>query len=528
LLLAVPECQVLDVSSFRVLADVARATAGALLHKPAFVTAQKSVTFGDVNVRMNRLANGLAARGLRPGDRVAVLSRNRPEFVEVCGASKGGLAVLPLNWRLSQDELQYPLTDGEPRAVIADSEFAPQLEALRPALPFVGHYVCFDQPPAGWESYEALLAAASPSEPAADVTPLDLLCLMYTSGTTGRPKGVELTHGGLIRNVQTAATALLSLTEDDVVLAVMPFFHVGGMWYHAFPAYARGCTSIVQSEFTPAGVMSAIERHGITVAHLVPTMISALVNDPGLAKANLSSLRLMYYAGSSISEELLRKAMAALPRCGFVQSYGSTEGGVITALTEDDHRDALAQPHHARRLLSSGRAVGCDVKVMDVSPDGIGEIAVRSDRTMLRYWRNPAATEQAFTSGWFRTGDLGVVDKVGYVTIADRKNDMIVSGGENVYPREVEDALARDPDILEVAVFGVPDPHWVEKVTAAVVLRPGSSAAETELLRRVRARLAGYKCPKQIFLRDGLPKNGAGKILRSELKRIYGSSARQG
>jgi acyl-CoA synthetase (AMP-forming)/AMP-acid ligase II len=523
LLLAVPGCQVLDVSSFRVLADVARATAGAFPDKPAFVMAQRSISFAGVNVRMNRLANGLAARGLRPGDRVAVLSRNRPEFVEVCGASKGGFAVLPLNWRLTQDELQYPLTDGQPKAVIADSEFAPRLEALRPALPFVGHYICFDQPPAGWESYEALLAAASPSEPSVDVAPADLLCLMYTSGTTGRPKGVELTHGGLIRNAQTTANALLSLKEDDIVLVVMPLFHVGGMWYHAFPAYARGCTSIVLPEFTPAGVLSAIERYGITVAHLVPTMISALVNDPALAKADLSSLRLMYYAGSSISEELLRKAMAALPGCGFVQSYGSTEGGVITALSEDDHRDALARPDRARRLLTSGRALQCEVKVIDAAPDGIGEIVVRGDRTMQGYWRNPAATEQAFASGWFRTGDLGRVDTEGYVTIADRKHDMIVSGGENVYPREVEDALARDPDILEVAVFGLPDPHWVEKVTAAVVLRPGSSATETDLLQRVRAKLAGYKCPKQIFLRDGLPKNGAGKILRGELKRIYGA-----
>jgi long-chain acyl-CoA synthetase len=513
-----------ELSSFQVFADVARGVAAAFPDKPAFVTDQASVTFADANARMNRLVHALAARGVMPGDRVAVLSRNRPEFVEAYGAAKGGFAVLPLNWRLSQEELLYPLTDGEPKVVIADGTFAPRLEALRTALPFVKHYLCFDQPPtSGWDSYETLLAGAPALEPSADVKPTDLLCLMYTSGTTGRPKGAELTHAGLIRNAQTAASALLGLREDDVALAAMPFFHVGGMWYHLFPAYARGCTSIIRAEFTPQGVLSAIEQQGVTFAHLVPTMISALINDPGLRQADLSSLRLVYYAASSISEDLLRQAMAAFPRCAFVQSYGSTEGGMITALTARDHRDALERPDGARLLLSTGKPLNCEVKVIDIAPDGIGEIAVRSDRTMARYWRNPAGTDQAFAGGWFLTGDLGFIDADGYLTIADRKNDMIVSGGENVYPREVEDALARDPDIMQAAVFGLPDPHWVERVAAAVVLRAGSSATAVDLLQRVRTRLAGYKCPKQIFLCEDLPKNGAGKIIRSELRRLYGS-----
>jgi acyl-CoA synthetase (AMP-forming)/AMP-acid ligase II len=513
-----------DISSFQIFGDAARTTAALLPHKPALVMGERTTSFADVNTRMNRLANGLAARGLRPGDRVAILSRNRPGFIEACGASKGGFVVLPLNWRLTPEELQFPLGDGEPKAVIADAGFAAVIETLRPMLPFVSHYICFDAPPTGWEPYEALLAGAPADEPAVAVKPADLLCLMYTSGTTGRPKGVELLHGRMMRNAEVAATGVMDLTADDVVLDVMPLFHVGGLWYHAVPAYARGCTGVVLPEFKPAAVLAAIARHRITVAHLVPTMINALINDPAFAHTDVSSLRLMYYAGSSISDDLLRRAMAALPGCGFVQSYGSTEGGVITALGEAEHRDAMAHPDRARRLLSSGTARHCDVKVIDAAPDGIGEIVVRSERTMARYWRNPAATEQAFTSGWFRTGDLGVVDADGFVTIADRKNDMIVSGGENIYPREVEDALARDPDILEVAVFGVPDPHWVERVTAAVVLRAGATASEAELIARVRTRLAGYKCPKQMFVRDALPKNGAGKIQRGELKRIYGAA----
>jgi acyl-CoA synthetase (AMP-forming)/AMP-acid ligase II len=217
--------------------------------------------------------------------------------------------------------------------------------------------------------------------------------------------------------------------------------------------------------------------------------------------------------------------MAAFPRGTFAQGYGSTEAGMITALTGDDHRDAAAHEGPAYKLRTCGRPLGCEVQVLSPGPDGIGEIAVRSDRTMRGYWRNDDATMKAFAGEWFRTGDLGFIDADGYVTIADRKNDMIVSGGENVYPREVEDAFAGDPDVLEVAVFGLPDPHWIERITAAVVLRSGSSATEAELLARLRAKLAGYKCPKKIFLRDELPKNGAGKILRAELKRIYGTSS---
>lgn len=512
----------MDPSSFQVFGDVARAAALALPGKAAFVTPQKTVTFFDVNSRMNRLVATLCARGLRRGDRVAILSRNRPEFVEAYGVSKGGLVALPLNWRLTPEELLFPLTDSEPKAIIADPASIKRIEALRPSLSFIEHFISFEQAPAGWESYEALIAGSHPSEPSADVKPADLACLMYTSGTTGRPKGVELTHHGLVRNAQVAATDLLGLAHDDIGLAVMPFFHVGGMWYHLFAAYIRGCTSIVQPEFSPAAVFSAIEQHKITFAHLVPTMISALVNDPGLANANLSSLRLMYYAGSSITEEALRSAIKAFPRCAFVQSYGSTEVGVVSALGDDDHRDALADRARSVRLMSSGRPLQCEVKVADAGKDGIGEICVRSERTMSRYWRNADATMQAFDSGWLRTGDLGTVDADGYVTISDRKNDMIVTGGENVYPREVEDALANDPDVLDVAVFGLPDPYWVEKVAAAVVLRPGAEVSADALLRRVRTRLAGYKCPKEIRFCESLPKNGAGKVLRRELRRAYG------
>ena len=511
----------MDWASISVFSDAVRAVATAFPDKPALVGDGYSLTFSAIDMRMNRLANGLAALGVRPGERVAVLSRNRPEAFEAYGASKTGLVVLPLNWRLARDELLHPLTDGEPAVVLASPEFGDLIDALRLQLPWVRLYICFGPPSAGWLGYEDLLAQASPAEPIAQANASDLLCLMYTSGTTGKPKGAMLTHGGLMRNCRAAADWMLGLRPNDIALAAMPLFHVGGMWYHLFPAFVSGCTTVLAPEFSAANILALLERHGVTYSHFVPTMISALVNHPDVTKTDLSKMRIVYYAASTMPVELLCQAMATFPHCDFMQGYGSTEGGMITALTAEDHSQAVATNDRAARLSSCGRALHCEVAIRDADATGIGEVAVRSDRTMAGYWRNPAASNAAMSDGWFRTGDLGTLDQNGYLTIADRKNDMIVSGGENVYPREVEDALSQDPCILQVAVFGIPDPHWVEKVVAAVILRPGHSATPDEIRDRARSRLAGYKCPKQIVLCDDLPKSGAGKILKRQLRQTF-------
>lgn len=514
----------MDWDTIKVFGDATRGAARRVPDKPALVADGGSVTFAAADARMNRLAHALLRLGLTPGDRVAVLARNRPEVVEAYGATKAGLVVLPLNWRLAPEELMHPLADGEPAAVLAEPNFIPVIEALRDKAPSLRHFVCLGSAPDGWLDYETLLAAAPATEPGIAVAPDDLLCLMYTSGTTGRPKGAMLSHGGLMRNTRAAADWMLRLTPDDVALACMPLFHVGGLWYHLFPAYALGCPTVLLPEFSPGRVLDALARHRVTYAHFVPTMINALLADPAVRTADLSRLRLVYYAASSIPVDLLRRAMAAFPHCDFMQGYGSTEAGMITELTAQDHRDALASPDAAARLLTCGQALRCELRILDPDRHGIGEIAVKSDRRMAGYWRNPSATAAAVQDGWLRTGDLGRLDDAGYLTIADRKNDMIVSGGENVYPREVEDALYRDPAVLEAAVFGVPHPHWVEQVTAAVVLRPGSETSAEALSAALRARLAGYKCPKRIVICPSLPKSGSGKILKTALRKLYADS----
>jgi long-chain acyl-CoA synthetase len=504
-----------------VFGDVTKALAAAYPDKPALISEKGTLTFSAVNERMNRFAHALIALGLVPGDRVAVLSRNRNEVLECYGATKAGMIVVPLNWRLSEEEILHPLTDSEPVAVVADPQFAPVIDRLRSKIPSTRLFIRFDGKQDGWLAYDELLAASAFCEPDIAVGENDTLSIMYTSGTTGKPKGAMLSHGGLIRNCIVAADWMIGLQESDVALAAMPLFHVGGLWYHLFPAYYRGCTTVLLSEFSPDKVLSAMQTHGVTYVHLVPTMINALINHPSIDAFDLSRLRVLYYAASSIPVEMLRHAMTTFSQCEFMQGYGSTEAGMITALTAADHRAAINSPELAYRLATSGRALHCDVRILDPDKTGIGEIAVRSDRTMAGYWKNSEATNAVLERGWLRTGDLGTIDAEGYVTIADRKNDMIVSGGENVYPREVEDALYQEPEVLEAAVFGLPDPHWVEKVVAAVVVRLGSDLSADELNRRLRGRLAGYKCPKDIYFSESLPKSGAGKILKKELRKIY-------
>lgn len=515
------------LSDARTLGDVLRGNAAQRPEKVAFETLDgHAVTFGEFNRRVNRLNHAVAALGLRQGARAAILSRNRPEYVEVHGLSKAAVIVVPLNWRLAPAELAKLITHSAPEVLFVDEAHRDAVQALRPQLQGVRHFVAFGPATAGWLSYEALLASGDDTEPAVQVQPEDVLTLIYTSGTTGAPKGVAVTHAAALGNARTTAREMLALQEDDRTMAVMPMFHAGGMWYHLFPSFASGCTTLVLVDFDAATVLRELEQRQITNVHLVPTMIGTLLAHPLVRTADVSRLRLIFYAASSMPAELLRRAMQAFPRCDFVQSYGSTEAGVVTVLDPQAHRRAR-EPQGEHLLLSCGRPFsGHEVRVVDpksvpLAQGDIGEIEVRSPDCMKGYWLNDEATCGVLDDGWLKTGDLGYFDAEGYVYIVDRKNDMIVTGGENVFPTEVEGYLYRDADVLEAAVFGIPDPVWVEKVVAAVVLRPGAEVTGDELARRLRTQLAAYKCPKAIFLTSSLPKNAGGKVLRKVLRQQY-------
>jgi acyl-CoA synthetase (AMP-forming)/AMP-acid ligase II len=512
------------VDDFRTIGEVLRRRADKHPEKIAFKIGDRKRTFGALFERVQHLVGGLTEAGLKEGDRVAILSKNSIEFVEGYGVSLAGLIPVPLNWRLAASELATVLEDCSPAVLLYQDVFSDVVERIRSNLHFGIEIFEFASNGSPSSSYERLIAGANLPASYPRISECDTACLLYTSGTTGRPKGAELTHRGLLRNARATIDQLLGLQEDDIALAAMPFFHVGGMWYHLFPSFAAGCTSIILSEFEPRIVLKAIEQEQITNVHLVPTMIHALLACPGRDAIDLSSLRIIFYAASTIPSELLRSATAAFT-CDFVQGYGSTEGGMISCLSAEDHRKA---EHDEALLFSCGRPLR-DVEVrleQIVFDEGqeIGEIFAKSEMTMARYWRNPVATAEAMRSDWLRTGDLARRDQEGFLYIVDRRSDMIVSGGENVYPREVEEILFAHPAVVDAAVFGIPDEKWVQRVVAVVVLKPGSSVTPASLLADVKSRLASYKCPKEIFISNELPKNGAGKVLRRVLRDKYSTT----
>jgi len=515
-----------------VIGDIFRENAQRFADKPAFLTVDgRSRSFSEVHNRIIRLVSALRSFGLSEGDRVAILAKNCTEYIEVYGISAAGFIPVPLNWRLSNRELSIVLEDCRPTVLIFDDAFRSAILLLKVELTFSPRLIRLGKPDGDFAGYEDILCAAKGEAVTATADPEETACILYTSGTTGLPKGAELTHRGLLENCRTAIDTVLHLTTNDISLAPMPLFHVGGMWYHLFPSFAAGCTTVLVPEFNPRSVLDLLQAHRVTNIHLVPTMIHALLQQSDVKEFDLSRLRLIFYAASCIPAELLRSATLLFSHCGFVQGYGSTECGMISCLTEDDHR-AASKPGREILLLSCGRSLpGVEVRLdraTDSSDADIGEILVESPMAMARYWKNKDAPEAAMTNGAQRTGDLGRKDSEGYFYIVDRKSDMIVTGGENVYPREVEEALFQLYDVSDAAVFDLPDNRWVQRVVAAVVVKDGSAATPNSLIAQLKDRLAPYKCPKQIFFAPALPKNGAGKVLRKVLRTTYADHGEKG
>jgi len=512
-------------SAAGLIGDVVAANAARFGDKAAFKTAAgRELSFRDLQRRVQQLGRVFCDLGLRAGDRIAVLLRNRPEYVEAYCVASFGFVIVPLNWRLSGSEISVIVGRAEPRAIISDVGFAEAVERAACGLVDRPTMILVEGTRPGWSRYDDMLAKRRSlgAAPSYETHPHATAALLFTSGTTGRPKGVELTHQGLVGNSRLSAEITLGLTSQDITLSCMPMFHVGGMWYHLFASYLAGCTTYISDDPRPATILALLSQHGITNTHIVPTMLHDMLELPELAACDLTRLRLILYAASSISPALLRRALDRLRLCAFVQGYGSTEAGQITCLSDADHRAALAPPGHEHLLLSCGRPIaGVEVRIDPVEDKKVGEILVKSPFAMARYWKDSVATSDAMVDGWLRTGDIGRVDDDGFFYILDRKSDMIVTGGENVFPREVEDAILTYPQVLEVAVFGVPDQRWVQKVVAAIVTREGVHIDLTDLRSHLKMCLASYKCPKQLILVESLPKNAAGKVLRRELRARY-------
>ena len=508
------------------LGEIARRNARFYPDKPAFVMGDRRVSFAEYNRRVNRLVHALRARRLRAGDRLAFLSRNSLECLDVFGAAeKGGFPVAPLNFRLTARELAPVVERIEPRVLFVQSRYFETAEALAATL---GHDVVFvamdGAAPEGWASLDELLGSGSEAEPEGEVGPDDVCYLMSTSGTTGRPRAAMLSHRG--QWLDALALALeMRLSPTDRHLATMPVFHVGGRAI-VLAHTLCSCSVHLHDGFDTGAVAREVVAHRITTTQVVPTMVSWLLEEQH--RVDLSSLRLIWYASAPMPVELLRRAIDRFGRI-FIQGYGQTEcGPLATALHPEDH---VLEGSGSEQLASCGRAVpGVEVRVAgedgaELSTGVVGEIAIKSPFSMLGYWREPELTAETIVDGWLRTGDMARMDPLGYVYIVDRKKDMIITGGENVFPREVEEVMYAHPAVLEAAVIGVPDPTWGESPRAVVVRRPGGEVGEQELIAFCRERLAHYKCPAAVEFRDDLPKSPSGKVLRRLLREPWQTGA---
>lgn len=489
----------------------------------ATIFGERQRTYCEFAERVARLACALQTLGMAPADRIGILALNSDRYLEFFyGTWWGGGVVNPVNIRWSVAEIAYSMNDCNTRILLIDDQFknlAEELcrrcEALR-VLVYVGD----GDTPDGMLNYEAILAQASPA-PDAYRCGADLAAVMYTGGTTGFPKGVMLSHDNLATNALAAIAEGIADAEGRALI-IAPMFHLAvGLLMHA--QIMAGGTCVIAPMFAPLAALQAVQRYRITHLLLVPTMIQLATDHPEAGQYDLSSLQALTYGGSVISESVLQRAIERFPNAQFHQAYGMTElSPCATYLNPRDHRS-----ESGTRLRSAGRAsLATEVRVVD--SDGIevpritvGEVEVRGATVMLGYWNKHDLTAEVLRDGWMRTGDVGYMDEDGYLYIVDRLKDMIVSGGENVYSAEVENALAQHPAVAACAVIGIPSEQWGEAVHAVIVLKPGADKAPEELLAHCRRLIAGYKCPRSMEFRDALPMTGAGKIQKIELRKPF-------
>ncbi|MEW6690019.1 MAG: long-chain-fatty-acid--CoA ligase [Pseudomonadota bacterium] len=484
----------------------------------AYWTPRRTWTFAQLEDAARRIALGLASLGIGAGERVACLTKSTADCVAlVLGANKIGAVCMPVNWRLASSEVEYILANGEAKFLLLDKVFSTAEKKIKIESLVTEQF-------ASW--YGSFRPIAKEHEPNPDETALQL----YSSGTTGLPKGVELTHGNLMAGMMDAVPAAIGYHgAPDVMLNALPAYHIAGVGVALLTA-SRGGMSVLYPDFDPAQVIAAIAEHRITHSFLVPAMIQFMLQVPGADKADYSSLKGISYGASPISEKVLVEAMRTF-KCDFMQVYGLTETtGAVTCLPPEDHDP---EGPKKRLLRSAGKPIaGVELRVVDpgtgrdCAEGEVGEVWIRSAQNMKGYWRNPKATENAFSAraadgmGWFHSGDAGYL-REGYVYMHDRIKDMIVSGGENIYPAEVENVLMQHPAVADGAVIGVPDEQWGEAVKACVVLKRNLQVDARQIIDFMRERIAHYKCPKSVDFLDSIPRNPTGKILKRVLREPY-------
>lgn len=487
--------------------------------QPALIADGTAVSYQDLLVQTRKVARRLYGLNSSGGARIAALTGSNLQFFPLWhGASEAGWVLSPVNNRLAPIEVAYILNDGQAQALVVDAQHAELARDVLPRLKHIKHVITLEESHDEWEPWAQWLCEINAEPIDHVVNAEDTVIQLYTSGTTGYPKGVELSHTAVLHCVR-AMMGLKAWEPGEVSLITAPLFHTAGCaWTHC--ALQSAGTAVVVPSPTPDNIVKAIEDNAVTQALLVPAVINMLIQHDACESADLSSLRRILYGASPIPVPVLRRAIA-LFNCGFEQGYGLTETvGPVAMLRPEDHLEDV-------KLKSCGKPVpGMQARVVDDHmnelPAGqVGEIVIAGPQLMKGYWQKPEDTRKTITGEWLHTGDAGYFDDDGYLYIHDRVKDMIVSGGENVYPAEVESALAGLDGVADVAVIGVPDEKWGEAVKAVIVSKPGSTLSEAAVIAHARNRIAAFKCPKSVDFVDAIPRNAAGKILKRVLRQPY-------
>ncbi len=490
--------------------------------KAAITTENSSLSWRELDDRVNRLANAFLAAGLAVGDRVAILAANCPEYMEIYfAAARAGLIAVPVNYRLKAHELSEILRHAEPQLFLFAAEYHEQAEQVKASLPESARlWVIGEQTSGNPDSYANRLASAPLSPLQSPASENDCFAIFYTSGTTALPKGAMVSHMNLEMNAYNQIIADAA-TASDINLISSPVYHMGAV-FMAISYMMLACTQHILPAFKALDWLKQMQSSQASVSLLIPTMINAVINEATYRDYDLSALRLIFYGGGPMPPAVLERAITRLD-CKFTQGYGLTETLEATFLLAEDHvldGTRLQQ----KRLGSAGReAVSADVSIVDeqgrdVPANEVGEILIRSRSVIKAYWKMPEESDRVIRDGWFHTGDLGYLDEDRYLYVVDRIKDMVVSGGINIYTREIESRLYQHPAVLEAAIIGLADDEWGERVTAVVVRRSGEDVTEKELIEFCAETLASYKKPKKVLFMDDLPKNPSGKILKRELR----------
>jgi acyl-CoA synthetase (AMP-forming)/AMP-acid ligase II len=500
------------------IADILSEQAAAQPDALALIFEGRRYSYAEMETRANRAANALLSLGVKPGDRVCWLARNVASFWHaIAGAAKIGAIMTPVNWRLAPAEIAAIVKDASPSVFIAEKQFLDALLAVGALLPAK----LFTLEGAGEPCFDALIDASPATAPVYRPRPDDVALQLYTSGTTGLPKGVLLTNGNYAASGEAGLKVgiMNPRYEDETAIHALPHFHIAGVNF-AFMAWMRSMPVIQLRQFDPAAIVAAAQAPGHYAAFFVPAMIMMILQAAKAAGAPLDKFAQICYGAAPMPEALLDAAMTAMPGAEFTQFYGMTETvGAATFLPHKDHARGLKQ------RTSAGKAwPGAAVKVVDpangaeVAAGEVGEIIARSGMIMKGYWNRPDATAEAIRNGWYHTGDAGRIED-GYLYVVDRVKDMIISGGENIYPAEIENALAACPGVMEAAIVGAPDEKWGEVCRAFIVRRPGADISADDIIAFLKSRIASFKLPRRVDFLDALPRNPSGKILKTELRK---------